>query len=99
MNIFIGNLSKETTVKELEEKFSSFGTINSCKIIKDVMSGESKGFGFVEMPDSGEANKAMHELNSIELDGKKIVVNEARPKSSNRSSAPRSSSGFSSKRW
>lgn len=98
MNIYIGNLSKETTVKELEDKFSSFGTIANCKIIKDIMSGESKGFGFIEMPNSTEATKALHELNSTELDGKKIIVNEARPKSSSRDNGSRNSS-YSSKRW
>lgn len=98
MNIFIGNLSKQTSVKELEEKFSTLGTVSSCKIIKDAMSGESKGFGFIEMPNSSEATKALHELNSITLDGNKIVVNEARPKNNERNGSPRKSS-YSNRSW
>jgi RNA recognition motif-containing protein len=85
MNIFIGNLSKETTSQELQEKFATFGTVDSCKIIKDMHSGESKGFGFVEMADSSKANTAIHQLNNAELNGRKLTVNEARPKNTNRS--------------
>ena len=85
MNIFIGNLSKETTTQELQNRFAHFGTVESCKIIKDMRTGESKGFGFVEMAESSKASAAIHELNNVELNGRKITVNEARPKSTNRS--------------
>jgi RNA recognition motif-containing protein len=61
--------------------FQKFGELKSVKIIKDLYSGESKGFGFVEMKDKSEGETAIKELNAYELNGKKIVVNEARPKS------------------
>jgi RNA recognition motif-containing protein len=84
MNIFIGNLSKETTMQELQDKFTQFGTVDSCKIIKDVISGESKGFGFVEMPDNNKGITAVNGLNNVELNGRTITVTEARPKNTNR---------------
>jgi RNA recognition motif-containing protein len=85
MNIFIGNLSKETTSQELEDKFTPFGNVDTCRIIKDMRSGESKGFGFVEMSDSSKASNAIHGLNNVELNGRKLTVNEARPKNVTRS--------------
>lgn len=84
MNIFVGNLSKEVTDDDLQSLFSEFGTVRSVKVIKDMFSGESKGFGFVEMPGQAEAQKAFSELNTRDLKGKKITVNEARPRSDNR---------------
>ena len=83
MNIFVGNLSKDVTDENLQDLFSEFGTVKSVKVIKDLFSGESKGFGFVEMPGLSEAQKAIDVLNTKELKGKKIVVNEARPKTDN----------------
>ncbi|MCX6150005.1 MAG: RNA-binding protein [Ignavibacteriales bacterium] len=85
MNIFIGNLSRETTSQELEDKFTPFGNVDTCKIIKDMQSGASKGFGFVEMADSSKASNAIHQLNNVELNGRKLTVNEARPKNTTRS--------------
>ena len=85
MNIFIGNLSKETTSQQLQNKFETFGTVDSCKIIKDMHTGVSKGFGFVEMADSSKGNAAIHQLNNVELNGRKITVNEARPRNTSRS--------------
>lgn len=84
MNIFVGNLSKEVTDDDLQSLFAEYGTVRSVKVIKDMFSGESKGFGFVEMPGQAEAQKAMSELNTKELKGKKITVNEARPRNDNR---------------
>ncbi len=84
MNIYVGNLSKDVTDNDLEELFSTFGIIKSVKVIKDLFSGESKGFGFVEMASDNDAQKAITDLNTKELKGKKIVVNEARPKRDNR---------------
>ncbi|MEJ2618629.1 MAG: RNA-binding protein [Ignavibacteriaceae bacterium] len=78
MNIFIGNLSKDVTEDDLHDLFSEYGTVRYVKVIKDLFSGESKGFGFLEMPGQAEAQKAMSELNTRELKGKKIAVNEAR---------------------
>ncbi len=86
MNIFIGNLSKDVTEDDLQELFSEYGTIRSVKVIRDLFSGESKGFGFLEMPGNDQAQKAISELNTRELKGKKIVVNEARPRNDNRRS-------------
>jgi RNA recognition motif-containing protein len=78
MNIFVGNLAKEVTDEDLQSLFAEYGTVRSVKIIKDMFSGESRGFGFVEMPSQTEAQKAMTELNTRDLKGKKITVNEAR---------------------
>jgi RNA recognition motif-containing protein len=80
MNIYIGNMSKETTEEDLTEVFSKFGSIKSAKIIKDAMTSEPRGFGFVEMTDNEAAAKAIEELNGTELKGKKLVVNESKPK-------------------
>ena len=86
MNIYVGNLSQDVTDDDLQSLFSEFGQIKSVKVIRDIFSGESKGFGFVEMPGVSEAQKAMNELNTKELKGKKLVVNEARPRNDNRRS-------------
>ncbi len=92
MNIYVGNLSKDTSDEQLQNLFSEFGYIKSVKIIRDLFSGESKGFGFVEMPGAAEAQKAVDALNTKELNGKKLVVNEARPKTDSRK--PGGSGGF-----
>ncbi len=84
MNIFVGNLAKEVTDEDLQSLFSEYGTVRSVKIIKDMFSGESRGFGFIEMPAQAEAQKAMTELNTRELKGKKISVNEARERNERR---------------
>ena len=84
MNIFVGNLAKEVTEQDLQTLFSECGNVRSVKVIKDLFSGESKGFAFVEMPGNAEAQKAITDLNTRELKGKKIVVNEARPREDNR---------------
>lgn len=82
MNIYIGNLTADVTDEDLKNIFTEYGKIKSAKVIKDMFSGESKGFGFVEMFSENEGKKAINELNAAELDGKKIIVNEARPKNS-----------------
>ncbi len=93
MNIFVGNLSKEVSDEDLQNLFSEYGNVKSVKIIRDLFSGESKGFGFVEMPGQAEAQKAMSELNTVDLKGKKIVVNEARPKTDRRGGGGRGGGG------
>jgi RNA recognition motif-containing protein len=85
MNIYVGNLSREVTEEELKKAFEAFGRVTSGSIIKDKFSGESKGFGFVEMPSKTEATTAMQELNGTDLNGRNITVNEARPREDNRS--------------
>lgn len=84
MNIFVGNLAKEVTDEDLQSLFSQYGTVRSVKVIKDMFTGESRGFGFIEMPGQAEAQKAMTELNTRELKGKKITVNEARERTDNK---------------
>lgn len=67
---------------QLREEFEKYGDVSSAKIIKDRESGRSKGFGFVEMPDTADANEAIKELNGQDINGRQIVVNEARPRDS-----------------
>ncbi len=80
MNIYIGNLSYEMSETDLEEEFKSYGSVKSVKIIKDRESGNSKGFGFVEMNNNDEGLESIKGLNGKELKGREIRVNEARPK-------------------
>jgi RNA recognition motif-containing protein len=83
MNIYAGNLSYKVNENDLREIFEEYGDVSSVKIITDKYSGKSKGFGFVEMPNDVEANKAIEELNEAELDGRNMRVNQAREKSDN----------------
>lgn len=84
MNIFVGNLSNDVQEEDLMNLFSEFGQVKEIKIIRDMFSQQSKGFGFVEMPGLADAQKAIDGLNTREVKGKKIVVNEARPKTDSR---------------
>ena len=79
MNIYVVNLASDVKDEELNALFSKHGRVSSVKIIRDMFSQTSKGFGFVEMPGKAEAEKALQELNTFELNGKKLIVNEARP--------------------
>ena len=81
MNIYVGSLSREVTEDDLLEAFKEFGQVESVKIITDRVSGESKGFGFVEMPAEAEAQSAINGLNGKELKGGTLKVNESRPRS------------------
>lgn len=80
MNIYVGNISWGMSDQDLENLFAEHGTVISAKIITDRMTNRSRGFGFVEMSDGGEA--AIDALNEAEIDGRKLVVNESRPKDS-----------------
>ena len=80
MNIYVGNLSRETTEDDLRQAFAELGQVESANIITDRFSGESRGFGFVEMPSKQEAEKAIEEMNGKDLMGRALNVNEARPK-------------------
>ncbi len=80
MNIYVGNLSNQTTEDDLRQAFEAFGQVESVNIIKDRFSGESRGFGFVEIPSKEEAQKAIEEMNGKDLNGRAVNVNEARPK-------------------
>lgn len=86
MNIYVGNLSHDVTEDSLREAFEAFGQVESINIIKDRFSGESRGFGFVEMPSRQEAEKAIEEMNGKDLMGRAVNVNEARPKTERRDS-------------
>jgi RNA recognition motif-containing protein len=79
MIIFVGNLSRFVSEEVLRGLFEPFGEIKSVKIIKDKLTGQSRGFGFVEMADDSAAQQAMAELNDKEVEGRQIRVNEARP--------------------
>jgi len=80
MNIFIGNLPYKIEESELRELFEDYGEVTSLKIITDRQTGQSKGFGFAEMPDQESALKALEDLNAAEIYGRNIVVKEAEPK-------------------
>lgn len=80
MKIYAGNLSYSTTSDDLRTAFSQYGTVDSADVIMDRNTGRSKGFGFVEMSDSGEAKAAIEGLNGKEIDSRNINVNEARPR-------------------
>ncbi|HEX9668637.1 MAG TPA: RNA-binding protein [Thermoanaerobaculia bacterium] len=81
MNLYVGNLSYRLTEDELRRVFEEFGQVTSCTIIKDKMTGQSKGFGFLEMPEQSEAEAAIKSLNGRDIEGRKLNVNEARPRS------------------
>lgn len=80
MNIFIAGLSYNINDADLNTLFEEYGAINSAKVIMDRNTSRSKGYGFVEMDNSEEANKAISELNGAEYDGRTISVSEARPR-------------------
>jgi len=77
--LFVGGLPYSVTNTQLEEIFAQNGKVTSCNIITDKYSGQSKGFGFVDMDDDSEADKAIEKLNGTEIGGRKIIVNVARP--------------------
>lgn len=88
--IYVGNLSFDTTDEQLNSIFSPFGTISSARVIKDKFTDRSRGFGFVEMDNNEEADKAIAALNGKDVDGRALKVSEARP----REDKPRGSGGF-----
>jgi RNA recognition motif-containing protein len=90
MNIYVGNLSYAVTEEDLKKAFDSFGQVSTVKVIKDNLSGRSKGFGFVEMPDKSEAQSAIEGLNGKDLQGRSLNVNEARPRAEGRRGGVRS---------
>jgi RNA recognition motif-containing protein len=80
MNIYVGNLSYDATDETIRKAFESFGQVISAKVIKDKYTGQSRGFGFVEMVEQTQAQTAIKSLNGKELQGKEISVSEARPR-------------------
>jgi len=90
MNIYVGNLLQSLSETELKEVFQAYGTVQSAAIIKDKITGDSRGFGFVEMPNRDEALKAISALNGRDLKGRNMTVNEAKP----RTDGPRGGGSF-----
>jgi cold-inducible RNA-binding protein len=86
-NLYVGNLSYNTTQQQLQEMFEEYGEVVSANVITDRDTGRSRGFGFVEMANEDEANAAIDALNGQDMDGRSLTVNEARPR------APRSGGG------
>jgi cold-inducible RNA-binding protein len=80
MRLYVGNLSYSVTSQSLEQLFSEFGQVKDATVVQDRDTGRSKGFGFVEMNDSSQAQAAIAALNEKEIDGRRLTVNEARPR-------------------
>jgi cold-inducible RNA-binding protein len=90
MNIYVGNLPYTTQDAELRDIFSAHGEVATAKVIMDRETGRSKGFGFVEMPDSSAATAAIEALNGTDFSGRSLKVNESRPRENNDRPAARS---------
>lgn len=82
MNIYVGNLSRQAGETELRTLFSEFGEVKSVKVIKDTVTGESRGFAFVEMQDMSQGTLAIRELNGRDFQNRRLKINEAKPKNS-----------------
>jgi len=86
MKIYVGNLSNDVTDEMIRKTFESFGEVTSANVIRDKYTGQSRGFGFVEMPGQSQAQTAIKSLNGKELQGKEMTVSEARPRPADRRS-------------
>ncbi len=89
MNLYVGNLPYSVTEDDLRSAFSEFGEVSSVNVISDKFSGQSKGFGFVEMPDNSEADAAIKALNGSEMQGRNMKVNQAKPRGERSQRRPR----------
>ncbi len=100
-NIFVGNLSFETTEDEIRSLFEAYGTVDRVNVVTDRDTGRAKGFGFVEMNDTDAAEKAIAGLNGHELGGRALNINEARPKTERAGGGYRSNGGGmrQNRRW
>ena len=96
MDIYVGNLPYSAGDEELKSEFTRYGSVNSARVVMDRDSGRSKGFGFVEMPDHGEAQSAIDAMDGSMMDGRALKVNEARPREPRRDSGSRDSGGRNS---
>lgn len=85
MNIYVGNLPYTTTDAELMQLFAPYGTVSSARVIMDRATSRSRGFGFVEMPNQEEGQKAIEQLNGSQMQGRALKINEARPREDRRS--------------
>ena len=97
-NIFVGNLSYQATEDDLQSAFSQFGAVDRVSIVRDRESGQSRGFGFVEMPNDEEAGTAIMALNGREVKGRAIKVNEARPREERTSGGAGGAGGYNRQR-
>ena len=91
--LYVGNLSYQTSENDLRQAFEKFGEVGQVSVITDRATGRSKGFGFVEMQDAGEADDAINALNGAELDNRTLTVNEARPQEQRSSGGGRGYNG------
>jgi len=80
LNIYIGNLPKTTDEETIRGLFEKYGEVTEIKLLKDQYTNELRGFGFITMPSKADAQKAIEEINDTELEGQKLIVNEARPR-------------------
>ena len=94
MNIYVGNLAYSVTEDELLALFTEFGDVASAKLIMDKYTGQSKGFGFVEMSNDGAGQKAIDELNGRDVSGRNLTVNKARPREERPRSGGRGRGGY-----
>jgi RNA recognition motif-containing protein len=99
VNIYVGNLSRETEEEDLRELFKSYGEVSNVSIIRDKYSGESRGFGFVEMSKKEEAQKAIAGISGTEVHGRTLNVNEARPRTERGGGGYRDSRGGGRRSW
>jgi RNA recognition motif-containing protein len=95
MNIYVGNLAYSVTQDDLRDAFAAYGDISSVNLITDKFTGDSKGFGFVEMPNNSEADAAIKALNETPLKGRNLKVNQAKP----RAERPSGGGGRGGPRW
>ena len=95
--LYVGGLPYSITEGRLQEVFEAHGTVESARVISDKFTGQSRGFGFVEMSSGGEAQKAIDALNGTQLDGRTLVVNEAKPQERREGGGGNRNGG--SKRW
>ncbi|MGH9720156.1 MAG: RNA recognition motif domain-containing protein [Bryobacteraceae bacterium] len=99
INIFVGNLSYQTTEAELEAAFAAFGKVERVSLVRDRDSGQPRGFAFVEMTNSAEAQAAMTALNGRDLNGRPLNVNEARPRAQRAGGGAGGGGGRRQPRW
>ena len=97
-NIFVGNLSYQTTQQELEAAFSNYGTVERASIVRDRDTGQPRGFAFVEMTNSHDATQAIQGLDGRDINGRAVKVNEARPKEDHGNSGGNRGGGFGRRR-
>lgn len=98
MNIYVGNLSFDTSESDLQAAFAAYGAVSTARIATDRDTGRARGFGFVEMPSQAESQAAIAALNGSQLQGRTLTVNEAKPREERSSGGNRGGGGYSSGR-